>query len=196
MKILLVADKIHKALYDYFEPERWEDVDLILSAGDLKSNYLQFLVTLIRGAPLYYIRGNHDKKYKKNPPLGCVDIHGRIVEYKGLKILGLEGSRWYNGKGVQYKERQMWWEVAKIWPRLKFGDRIDIVLTHNPALGLNDGKGHAHKGFKSFKYIIDTFKPRYFIHGHQHLSYAMRERIINYKDTQIINAYEYHLLEI
>lgn len=57
MKILLVADKIHKALYDYFEPERWQDIDLIISAGDLSSGYLQFLVTMIKGAPLFYVRG-------------------------------------------------------------------------------------------------------------------------------------------
>ena len=196
MKILLVADEIHKALYDYFDPERWKDIDLILSAGDLKSGYLQFLVTLIRGAPLYYIRGNHDNKYEKDPPLGCEDIHARIVEYKGLRILGLEGSIWYNGSGVQYKEKQMWWKVIKLLPRLKLGQKIDIILTHNPAYGLGDGKGHAHQGFKSFKYLIDTFQPRFFIHGHQHLSYDKRNRIIEYNDTQIINAYEYHVLEI
>lgn len=196
MKILLVADKIHKALYDYFESERWQDIDLVLSAGDLKSGYLQFLVTLIKDAPLFYVRGNHDHKYQKDPPLGCVNIHGRIVEYNGLRILGLEGSSWYNGKGVQYKEKQMWWEVLKLWPRIKYGKKIDIVLTHNPPYGLNDGKGHAHRGFKSFRYIIDTFEPRFFIHGHQHLSYAMRERIIQHKETKIINAYEYYVLEI
>lgn len=195
MKILLIADKVHKALYDYFEPERWKDIDLILSAGDLKPAYLRFLVTMIN-KPLYYVRGNHDDKYTQDPPLGCVDIHGKIVEFEGIRILGLEGSTWYNGKGVQYKEREMWWQVAKLWPRLKFGDKIDIVLTHNPALGFNDGKGHAHRGFKSFRYLIDTFEPRYFVHGHQHLSYAMRKRIIQYKDTQIINAYEYYVLEI
>ncbi|NLM96139.1 MAG: metallophosphoesterase [Halanaerobiaceae bacterium] len=196
MKILLVADKIHKALYDYFEPERWQDIDLIISAGDLSSGYLQFLVTMIKGAPLFYVRGNHDDKYEKDPPLGCVNIHGRIVEYNGLRILGLEGSRWYNGKGIQYKENRMWWEFLKLWPRLKYGRKIDIVLTHNPPYGLNDGKGHAHRGFKSFRYLIDTFEPRFFIHGHQHLSYAMRERIVQYKNTKIINAYEYYVLEI
>ena len=123
------------------------------------------------------------------------DIHGKIVEYQGLRILG-----WRVLAGIMAKEfnipKQMWWQVTKLWPRLKFGDRIDIVLTHNPALGLNDGKGHAHCGFKSFRYLIDTFSPRYFLHGHQHLSYAMRNRIIHYKDTEIINAYEYHVLEI
>lgn len=195
MKILLIADKEHKALYDFFDRERWGDIDLILSAGDLKPAYLRFLVTMIN-KPLFYVRGNHDQNYTKDPPHGCVDIHGKIVEFQGLRILGLEGSSWYNGKGVQYTERQMWRKVIKLWPRLKFGNGIDIILTHNPAFGLNDGKGHAHRGFKSFRYLIDTFSPRYFIHGHQHLSYAMRNRIIQYKDTQIINAYEYYMLEI
>lgn len=196
MKILLVADKIHKALYDYFDQERWQDIDLILSAGDMKANYLSFLVTMIRGAPLYYIKGNHDYKYSEKPPLGCENIHEQVVKYKGLTILGLEGSRWYNGHGVQYKERQMWWEVIKIWLKLKLAGKIDIILTHSPPYGLNDGQGYAHQGFKAFRYLIDEFQPRYFIHGHQHLSYAMRERIIEYKNTKIINAYEYHVLEI
>ncbi len=196
MKILLVADRIHKALYDYFQPKRWEDVDLILSAGDLKSGYLQFLVTMIRGTPLYYIKGNHDHRYKDDPPLGCENIHGRLVNYKGLTILGLEGSSWYNGQGVQYKEWQMWWEIIKIWPKLFFTKKIDIILTHNPPYGLNDGKGYAHRGFKSFRYLIDWLQPRFFIHGHQHLSYAMRERTIKYKNTRIINAYGYYLLDL
>ena len=135
MKILLIADKEHKALYDFFDRERWEDIDLILSAGDLKPAYLRFLVTMIN-KPLFYVRGNHDQNYTKDPPHGCVDIHGKIVEFQGLRILGLEGSSWYNGKGVQYTERQMWRKVIKLWPRLKFGNGIDIILTHNPALGL------------------------------------------------------------
>ncbi len=196
MKILLVADRIHKALYDYYQPKRWENVDMVLSAGDLKSGYLQFLVTMIKGAPLFYVKGNHDYKYENDPPLGCEDIHGKIINYKGLTILGLEGSSWYNGQGIQYKERQMWWEIIKLWPRLVLASKIDIILTHNPPFGLNDGKGYAHRGFKSFKYLIDRFQPRYFIHGHQHLSYAMRERIIEYKNTKIINAFGYYLLEL
>lgn len=196
MKILLVADKIHPALYDYFEPERWQDIDLILSAGDLKGGYLSFLVTMIRNVPLYYVRGNHDQRYEQTPPLGCENIHGRIINYHGLNILGLEGSIWYNGKGVQYKESQFWWQVVKLWPSLFRLGKIDIILTHNPAYGLNDGKGYAHRGSKALLYLIDRFQPRFFIHGHQHLSYAMRNRIITHNKTKVVNAYEYHIIEI
>lgn len=196
MKILLVADRIHKALYDYFQKERWEDIDLILSAGDLRAGYLSFLVTVIRGAPLYYVRGNHDKGYEENPPLGCVDIHGKIINHQELNIMGLEGSRWYGGRGIEYTEGQMKWQLIKMWPRLYFKDKIDIILTHTPPLDLNDGEGDAHKGFKVFRDLIDRLQPRYFIHGHVHLCYGRRSRITEYKKTTIVNAYQYHVLEV
>ena len=36
MKILVLADVESKYLWDYFEKEKLEGIDLILSAGDLK----------------------------------------------------------------------------------------------------------------------------------------------------------------
>ncbi len=196
MKILLIADRVHKALYDHFQPDRWQDVDLILSAGDLKPSYLSFLVTLIRGAPLYYVRGNHDDRYEDNPPLGCEDIHARIVNCGGLKMLGLEGSGWYNGQGVQYRERQMRWLVYKMWPRFLLAGPIDLILTHAPPASIADSESHSHRGFKVYDLLIDRLKPRYFIHGHIHLNYGVRDRIQKKGDTTIVNAFEYHVLEI
>ncbi|MFW5984721.1 MAG: metallophosphoesterase family protein [Halanaerobiaceae bacterium] len=196
MKLLLVADSVHEALYTHFDRDRWSDVDLILSAGDLKAEYLSFLVTLINGAPLYYVRGNHDKRYEQRPPLGCEDIHGRIVNFKGLNILGLEGSNWYNGQGIQYRERQMKWQVLKVLPHLLFNRDIDIILTHAPPAGFHDSNKSSHRGFDIFRYLIDKLNPDYFIHGHIHMSYTRDDRIIEYKDTKIINAYQYYELDL
>ena len=69
MKILVIADMESKALWDYFEPEKREDVDLIISCGDLNPRYLEFLVTMAH-CPLVYVRGNHDGHYDQNPPEG------------------------------------------------------------------------------------------------------------------------------
>ena len=44
MKILCIADEENKGLWDHFQREKLEGVDLILSAGDLSPDYLQFLV--------------------------------------------------------------------------------------------------------------------------------------------------------
>ena len=48
MKILTVSDKECAALWDYYQPGRLKEYDLILSAGDLKADYLSFLVTMAR----------------------------------------------------------------------------------------------------------------------------------------------------
>ena len=36
VKILVLADHESKALYEYFEPEKVKDVDLVLACGDLR----------------------------------------------------------------------------------------------------------------------------------------------------------------
>ena len=68
MKILCIADEENRGLWDHFQKEKLEGIDLILSAGDLSSDYLQFLVTMGR-APLLYVHGNHDESYSFKPPL-------------------------------------------------------------------------------------------------------------------------------
>jgi len=61
MKILTIADEESKSLWDYYDSERLRGIDLILSAGDLSSAYLEFLVTLTN-CPRLHGRGNHDRK--------------------------------------------------------------------------------------------------------------------------------------
>jgi hypothetical protein len=85
---------------------------LILSAGDLRPEYLSFLVDMLNKR-CYYVRGNHDIIYDVEPPLGCVDIDGKVVNYEGIRILGLEGSMWYGGRGVEHTDWQMRWKVWK-----------------------------------------------------------------------------------
>ena len=59
MRILTVSDEECPALWDHFLPERLEGIELIISCGDLKADYLSFLVTMAR-CPVLYVHGNHD----------------------------------------------------------------------------------------------------------------------------------------
>ena len=52
MKILAIADTEERCLWECFRKERFEGVDLILSAGDLDPDYLEFLVTVINKLPI------------------------------------------------------------------------------------------------------------------------------------------------
>src|ERR1700737_2973798 len=105
MGVLAVADRADERLLEGSPRELFRDVRLLLSCGDLPGDYLEALADRFR-VPLLYVRGNHDRPHADVPPPG-ENIHGRLVSVGGLRILGFEGSNWYNGEGVQYTERQM-----------------------------------------------------------------------------------------
>lgn len=188
MKLLLVADEEDPYLWDYYRPGRLSGYDMILSAGDLKPNYLIFLVTLAN-RPLLYVHGNHDVCYDSEPPEGCDCIDGKLTVCKGLRILGLGGSALYNGRPYQYTEKQMEKIIRKTRRSVKKAGGVDIILAHAPPRGYGDGDDPAHRGFECFLTLMDEYQPRYFIHGHQHLNYStFSQRILQYHNTTIINA--------
>ncbi len=47
-----MSDFESKFIWDYFDPQVFKGVDVIISCGDLKASYLSYLVTMIP-APLY-----------------------------------------------------------------------------------------------------------------------------------------------
>ena len=79
MKILAIADVESKYLWDYFEKSKLEGIDLIISCGDLDPRYLSFLATFT-SAPVLYVHGNHDDKYERIPPEGCLCIDDKMKE--------------------------------------------------------------------------------------------------------------------
>lgn len=196
MKVLTVSDRVDPMLFDRFERSNFPDVDLILSCGDLPSEYLTFLVTVFN-VPLFYVRGNHDSHYDTRPPQGCIDLHARIMTYRGLRLLGLEGSRWYNGGPHQYTEQQMQRIIRKLWWQLFWRDDIDVVITHAPPWAVHDAEDLCHRGFKSFHLIIERYTPGYLVHGHIHASFdhpAQRVAIVG--QTRVVNTYGYCLLDL
>ena len=71
MRILALADEEAKYYWDYFDKSKLEGIDLILSCGDLKPEYLSFLATFAK-VPILYVRGNHDDIYETRPPEGRI----------------------------------------------------------------------------------------------------------------------------
>lgn len=196
MKILILSDIESKYLWDYFEKEKLEGIDLILSCGDLKPQYLSFLASFSK-VPILYVRGNHDDCYEQTPPDGCICIENRIYVHEGIRIMGMGGSVRYNNGKNQYTQGQMKQRVRKMWFQLKKNRGIDIFLAHSPAAGINDGTDHVHKGFEAFNEVLDAYEPRYFVHGHIHQNYQSNfVREYQYHNTTIINGYERYIIEI
>ena len=196
MKLLLLSDKESEYLWDYYQPGRLKDIDLIISCGDLSSKYLTFLVTMA-GRPLLYVHGNHDKTYEQHPPEGCDCIEDRLVNVRGLRILGLGGSYLYSGGPHQYTETQMARRIRRLRYRIWKAGGVDLVVTHSPMLGYGDGEDYAHQGFESLLDLVDKYHPQYLIHGHVHVNYGANiPRVLQRGETTIINAYERYILEI
>ena len=196
MRILAVSDEESTYLWEHDAAKKLQDFDLILSCGDLKAEYLSFLVTMAK-CPVLYVHGNHDGHYAHRPPEGCDCIEDKLVVYNGLRILGLGGSMRYHPGPHQYTEKQMRKRVKRLRLRLFFTRGIDILLTHAPAYQLGDDTDLAHTGFETFLHVIDKYKPKVMAHGHVHQSYRydfQRER--EHKGTRIINAYGHHYIEL
>ena len=191
MKILAVSDVEAKYFYDYYMPGKLDGIDLILACGDLRREYLDFLVSMAN-RPLVYVRGNHDDALIENPPDGCICAEDTIVVCCGVRILGLGGSQRYRDGENMFTEKQMRRRIRKLWFRLWRLGGFDILLAHAPARGINDFDALSHRGFYCFVELLDKYHPKYFVHGHIHKSYGVNiPQRTKRGDTNIINAYDY-----
>lgn len=196
MRILLLADEESKYYWDYFEKEKLEGIDLIISCGDLAPQYLSFLATFAK-VPVLYVYGNHDYCYDETPPDGCICIDDDLYVHEGVRILGLGGCMSYNFGPLQYTQQEMDKRVRKLRRKIRRQGGIDILITHAPAYRLNDGQDLPHTGFTAFTKLMDTYEPKLFAHGHVHINYGRDfKRESFYKNTRVINAYEKYVIDI
>ena len=196
MKILSISDMVVPELSEQFDARQFDGIELVLSCGDLPPEYLASIREHL-DVPLYYVRGNHDIRYQNSPPVGCLNIHQRWITFKGLRIMGLEGSRWYNGGPIQYRDYQMRQMIWRMTPGLWFKGGVDVVITHAPPRHIHDAEDRCHRGFDSFLKLINRFQPRYFIHGHIHAYITdPSQRVTLVGNAHVINTFAYHLLEV
>ena len=81
MKLLVIADEESQKIWDFFRKEDYADIDLVISCGDLKADYLSFIATMI-AVPVLYVHGNHDDKYERKPPEGCICIEDTVYMFQ------------------------------------------------------------------------------------------------------------------
>ncbi len=207
IKILAVSDRVDETIYSPAIEELYGGVDLVLSCGDLPLRYLEYIVTKL-DVPLLYVLGNHDQgvftsngQFKAEAE-GCTNVDGRIMEVKGLLIGGLEGSMYYSQDAThQYSEWDMQRRAMRMLPalwtnKLRHGRFLDILITHAPPYRIHDDLDPCHTGFQTFRWLMETYHPRYLVHGHQHL-YGSNEAIrTTYHQTEVVNAYGCQLIEL
>ena len=192
MKILAVSDEESPSLWSERVRDIAGNVDLIISCGDLRNDYLDFLLTMIN-APLLYVFGNHDERGIE----GGICIDGRVCEFGGVRFLGLGGSMRYRYGEHMYSESEMRRRYWRLWPRLWLAGGVDVLVTHSPAKGWGDLDDRAHTGFEVFNALMNRHKPKYMLHGHVHPPYGrIRREHVHTSGTRILNVCGYKLLEV
>ena len=147
--------------------------------------------------PLFYVRGNHDYRVDGYQPEGCTDLDGKLLRFMGIRVLGLEGSNWYNGNPHQYTERQMRNKIRRCLLKIWWHRGVDIIITHAPPRHIRDAEDPCHRGFECFRQLIAKYAPRFFVHGHMHFNYTFKKkRLTEIDHTKVINSYGYYIFEI
>jgi hypothetical protein len=210
-RILAIADEVDEGLYT--DKLTKLHPDLVLSAGDLPFDYLEYVVSRL-DVPLVYVPGNHDAELRSSDPtwtplgadapergpLGCVNADGRVVVAAGLRIAGLGGSMRYRRGPNQYTDAEMRWRALSLEVRIRLNParkarKLDVLLTHAPPVGWGPSDDLAHRGFNAFTKLVNDLNPRLMVHGHVHpYGRAPQERRLG--ATQVINAVPLRLIEL
>lgn len=200
---LAVSDDEDPALG--FERNRSElgPLDAILGAGDLQPDYLGFLADAFH-APLVYVRGNHDHGGHWVETVrsfsGDALPSGSIEMVDGLPVLALEWP------GIRHDDRQrhdgtavldvIRLAVGLLIRRLTGRSHPSVVLSHAPPLGVGDGEEDPyHVGFSAYRWLLDSYRPPLWLHGHVHPASVEQWRI-DHAGSQVVNVTGAVLLEI
>jgi calcineurin-like phosphoesterase family protein len=183
-RALAVADEVEPWLWT--ESVRQHQVDLVLAAGDLPFDYLDYLCSTL-DRPCVLVPGNHDPDlsgYRANRgmwmrdglpepwpgPPGAVNADGRVVEVAGLRIAGLGGSLRYKPGPNQWTQAQQGRRarLLRLRAALRGGRGVDVLLTHAPPRHCGDREDPAHQGFECLHGLVGALRPKMLVHGHIH----------------------------
>jgi calcineurin-like phosphoesterase family protein len=213
-RVLAVADEVVDALWT--DQVRAKRVDLVLAAGDLPFDYLEFLADALE-SPCVFVPGNHDRDLTGYArvrglslragfpaawpgPRGWVNADAGLVDAAGLRIVGLGGSMRYRDGPNQWTERQQKRRMRAVaraasWRAMRDGRAVDVLLTHAPPRGVGDGDDRPHRGFACFHDAVRRMRPKLLLHGHIH-PHGERLHDWHLNGTTVVNAVGYRILDV
>ena len=170
-----------------------------MGAGDLQPEYLSFVADAF-GAPLRYVRGNHDvgSAWAHTEPALLPEPmpDARLVREAGLNLVGFSGSPTYSGRGLEVTASAMWRKAFLAWIRAT-RERPLIVVSHAPPRDVNDDDDLAHRGFTAFRWLTSRLAPPLWLHGHTALvRRGIDDRSVRQNGTLFYNCTGATLIEL
>jgi uncharacterized protein len=171
LQVVVIADDDSQAGW-----KAGSQADLLISCGDLWDQTIQRVCRSYLCRRAFAVRGNHDAATAFPP--GIEDLHLTICEFQGLRFGGFRGCWRYKPRGNHLWDQ---WEVGEL---LREFPAVDVFVAHNSPRGIHEVDTGVHQGFQDFRDYIDRARPRFFIHGHQHIESTTR-----LGDTLIMGVY-------
>lgn len=186
--------------------------ELVLSAGDLPWDYLEWIASSV-DCPVVFVPGNHDPaisraresrngtwtldgRWADSPrPAGVVHADQEVVEAAGLRIAGLGGCVKYRPGPHQYTQRQYAGRAARLLRKARRRGPVDVLLTHAPPLGLGDEDDGPHVGIEALHGVIARLEPTWHLHGHIH-PFGMPKPDRHVGPTTIRNVIPWRVMDI
>lgn len=141
--------------------------DVILFLGDNDYDDLEAVANLYPNVPKYGILGNHDMKIDGKDTVldeaGIPNIHLKIVECKGIKIGGFEGS-------IRYKPSSYYplYSGKESLDLLADFPYCDVFITHSPSQFFEPDVINAHTGLLGVGQYVRDKRPQVHLYGHLH----------------------------
>lgn len=210
VNVLVIADEVASNLQEHLLRDLAPD--LVLSAGDLPWDYLEWVASCV-DAPMVFVPGNHDPEIKTARlgrsglhteagmpcdaprPRGVVNADQQVVEAAGLRIAGLGGCVKYRSGPHQYTQRQYATRAHRLVRRARSAGPVDVLLTHAPPIGLGDGEDRPHIGIQALHGVLERLEPTWHLHGHIH-PYGLRMPDRHVGRTTIRNVIPWKVLDV
>jgi Icc-related predicted phosphoesterase len=158
-------------------------VDVLLCLGDLWDSSIEKAYASYFPRKIFVVRGNHDGVGPL--PSYVTPLHYTLESHGGLTFGGFGGSWRYKPRGHHLYDQD---EVSRMFRAFP---RVDVFIAHNSPRGYHERDTDVHQGFDGFRDYILRAKPRYFIHGHQHL-----DMVTQIEETTLIGVYGEKVIDL
>lgn len=155
--------------------------DVCLLLGDINSEYLNMIKKYVKNN-IFGVLGNHDG-FGILESANIENIHNKVVEINGIKIIGFQGSSKYKkGNHPLYTQE----ESIDIGKKMQ---ESDILISHDSPYFLYK-RDPAHCGLKGITKYIYKNRISINIHGHQHINSNVKLK----NGTTVIGIYKCALI--
>jgi len=184
INILVIAD-CHHLKEEEIEKVKNLQYDVCLLLGDISGNYLDMILKYVPIEKIYGILGNHDE-YGLLESRNISNIHSKVINVNGVRILGFEGSSRYKTGNIPMYSQE---ESIKI---LRKCDIADILVSHDSPYQLySKANDKAHCGLKGITKYLKKNKIYLNIHGHHHINTVLK---LN-NDTNVVGVYRCAMIQ-